>query len=47
MILPEDSGCGGMPYFEAKSFVSDDFHNDFEPSLYSKAIKRPKHEFTP
>jgi hypothetical protein len=45
--LPEDSGCGGMPYFEAKSFVSDDFHNDFEPSLFSRQNKRPKHEFAP
>jgi len=41
---PEDSGCGGMPYFEAKSFVSDDFQNEFEPSLFSNLHKRPRNE---
>ena len=32
-ILPgqfQDSGCGGLPYFDQKSFVSDDFQEDFE-----------------
>ncbi len=40
---PPDSQCG-IPYFEAKSFVSDDFQNEFEPSLFSLSHKRARNQ---